>query len=209
MFRFITRTSLLGLLAALGAACAGPPPTVVKNTPPSNQSAATQPAAPAQSGAAQSGAVQFKAQDGWVTETPTSSMRAAQYRLPKADGDPEDASLIVFYFGQGQGGSTQANLERWMGQMEQPDGRPSSEKAKTESMTVNGMNVSLLDVGGRYTAEMTPGEGSRHDKPNYRMRAAVIETPRGPYFVKLVGPEKTVARWDQSFIGFVKSFEAK
>ena len=55
MFRFITRTSLLGLLAALGAACAGPPPTVVKNTPPSNQSAATQPAAPARLPGATSG----------------------------------------------------------------------------------------------------------------------------------------------------------
>jgi hypothetical protein len=152
--------------------------------------------------------VQFKAPEGWVAEQPTSSMRAAQYRLPKAEGDPEDASLIVFYFGPGQGGSVQANLERWMGQMEQPDGRPSSERAKTENMTLNGMNVTLLDVSGRFTAEMTPGEGARHDKPDYRMRAAVIETSKGPYFVKLVGPQKTVARWDQSFIDFVKSFKS-
>ncbi|HSE96841.1 MAG TPA: hypothetical protein VLD57_01135, partial [Blastocatellia bacterium] len=196
---------------SIGAACVGPPPTVVKNAPPPGQTSASQPApAPMQSGgAAASGSVTYKAQDGWVTETPSSSMRVAQYRLPKSEGDPEDASLVVFYFGQGQGGSTQANLERWMGQMEQPDGRPSSEKAKTDTMTVNGMNVSLLDVGGRYTAEMTPGEGARHDKPNYRMRAAVIETPRGPYFVKLVGPEKTIARWDESFLAFVRSFEAK
>lgn len=209
MFRFINRTGFLILLAAMSAACMGTPPTVIKNESASSRPAANQPAASPQPGAQSSGSVQFKAQEGWVTERPSSSMRAAQYRLPKAEGDPEDASLIVFYFGQGQGGSTQANLERWMSQMEQPDGRPSSEKAKTETMTVNGMNVSLLDVSGRYTAEMTPGEGTRHDKPDYRMRAAVIETPAGPYFAKLVGPQKTVARWDQSFIDFVKSFEAK
>ncbi|HWP43554.1 MAG TPA: hypothetical protein VNO14_09990 [Blastocatellia bacterium] len=204
MFRFINRASLLTVLAASGVACVGTPPTVIKNESPTSQPSASQPPA-----RPQSGSVEFKAQEGWVTETPTSSMRAAQYRLPKTEDDPEDASLVVFYFGPGQGGSTQANLERWISQMEQPDGRPSSERAKTENLTVNGMNVSLLDVSGRYTAEMVPGEGTRHNKPNYRMRAAVIETPAGPYFVKLVGPQKTVARWDESFIAFVKSFNVK
>jgi len=45
-----------------------------------------------QSNAPANGELHFKAPDGWVTEKPTSSMRAAQYKLPKADGDPEDAS---------------------------------------------------------------------------------------------------------------------
>jgi hypothetical protein len=41
------------------------------------------------------------------------------------------------------------------------------------------------------------------------MRAGVIETPKGAYFIKLVGPEKTVARWDQAFQEFVRSAEFK
>jgi hypothetical protein len=163
----------------------------------------------APSGASQSGAVTFKAPDGWTAQQPSSSMRVAQYRLPRAEGDAEDAELIVFYFGAGQGGSTRANLERWMGQMQQPDGRPSSEVAKTSNTTVNGMNVTLLDLTGLYSAEMTPGGGERHNKPNARMRAAVIETPKGAYFVKLVGPLSTVTRWDESFMSFIKSFEFK
>jgi hypothetical protein len=136
-------------------------------------------------------------------------MRAAQFVLPKAAGDTEDASLVLYYFGQGQGGSVQANLDRWVGQMQQPDGSSSKDKAKTETMKANGLNVTLLDVAGTYTAEMTPGAGDRQNKSNYRMRAAVIETPRGPYFIKLTGPTKTIAQWDSSFMSFVNSMEFK
>jgi hypothetical protein len=136
-------------------------------------------------------------------------MRVAQYQLPRAAGDAEDASLVVYYFGAGQGGSVEANLVRWTNQMEQPDGRPSSEKATTEKMTVNGLNVTLLDVTGTYRAELMPGQAARFNQPNYRLRAAVVETPAGPYFFKLVGPQKTVQRWDDSFMAFIKSSQYK
>ena len=72
--------------------------------------------------AAQKSELKFRVPAGWVEEERTSSMRVAQYKLPKAPGDTEDASLVLYYFGPGQGGSTTANIERWVGQMKQPDG---------------------------------------------------------------------------------------
>src|SRR6266550_4703098 len=60
------------------------------------------------------GDLKYKVPDGWVVEHPTSSMRAAQYRLPKAEADTEDAILVLYYFGQGQGGSAAANIDRWI-----------------------------------------------------------------------------------------------
>jgi len=131
-------------------------------------------------------------------------MRVSQYRLPHAEGDAEDASLVVYYFGQGQGGSVDANLERWAGQMGQ-----TMEKAQKQSMTVNGLSVTLLDVTGHYSADMTPGSAEKVDKPNSRLRAAVIETPNGPYFIKLVGSARTIGRWEQEFLSYVKSAEFK
>src|SRR5215217_6316035 len=95
-----------------------------------------------------SGELKFKVPEGWVVEKTTSSMRAAQYKLPKAAGDKEDGSLVLYYFGQGQGGATQANIDRWVNQMQQPDGRPSSESAKSETLTVNGLKVTAVDVSG-------------------------------------------------------------
>ena len=43
----------------------------------------------------------------------------------------------------------------------------------------------------------------------YRLRGAVVETPRGFYFAKLIGPEKTVGHWNEAFNDYVKSFEFK
>jgi len=162
-----------------------------------------------QSNSPASGEFHFKAPDGWMKEQTTSSMRVAQYKLPKAEGDPEDALLVVYYFGATQGGAVQANIDRWISQMLQPDGSASKDKAKTETSTVNGLKVTSVDVSGTYTAEMAPGSASAHNDANYRMRAAVVETPKGNYFLKLVGPAKTVSRWDQSATDFVKSFEFK
>jgi hypothetical protein len=185
---------LVAVLAALLVACSAPAPTVVsKNAAPASPSVST-------------GELQFKTPDGWASEAPSSSMRVAQYQLPAAEGDTEAASLVVSYFGAGQGGSVQANIDRWMGQIQQPNGGSSKEKAKTDTLTVNGMNVTLLDVTGAY-AGGDMGRAPAQGKGNYRMRAGVIETPKGAYFVKLVGPEKTVGKWDDSFIAFIKSAE--
>ena len=159
--------------------------------------------------AIESGELRFKTPDGWVAEKASSTMRVAQYKLPKADGDNEDASLVVYYFGATQGGSVQANIDRWISQMEQADGSAAKDKAKTETMVVNGLKVTTVDVTGTYTAEMAPGSGTFHNNANYRLRAAVVETPRGNYFAKLVGPEKTITRWNQSFVDYLKSFEFK
>ncbi|HJS25016.1 MAG TPA: hypothetical protein VJ751_11730 [Pyrinomonadaceae bacterium] len=153
--------------------------------------------------------LKFTVPPGWIEEERTSSMRVAQYRLPKAEGDTENGSVVLYYFGQGQGGSTAANIERWVGQMKQADSGSSKAVAREESFEVNGLKVTTVDVAGTYVAETTPGSGSFENKPGHRLLAAVVETPNGPYFLKLVGPEKTVARWNESFLGFLKSFEFK
>ena len=155
------------------------------------------------------GDLRFKAPDGWVTEKPSSAMRVAQYKLPKAEGDNEDASLVLYYFGASQGGSAQANIDRWISQIQQTDGSASKDRAKTETITVNGLKVTTVDVAGTYTAEMSPGSGTSHNDANYRLRAAVIETPKGNYFLKLVGPAKTLGRWEQAYADYLKSFEFK
>ena len=159
--------------------------------------------------ASQQASLKFTVPAGWVEEERSSSMRVAQYRLPKAAGDTEDASLVLYYFGQGQGGSTAANIERWIGQMQQADGSSSKDKAKEERLEAHGLKIATIDVGGTYVAETSPGSGTLLNKPGYRLRAAVVETPKGSYFVKLVGPEKTVSHWNDSFMSYLRSFEFK
>lgn len=152
------------------------------------------------------GTLAYVAPQGWQKQPVASSMRVAEFVLPRADGDIEDAQLVIYYFG-GSGGSVEANLQRWVGQMQQPDGKPSSAVATRETRTVNGLSVTLLDVSGTYVAETAPGSTDRHNKPNFRLRAGVVETANGPYFLKLTGPAKTIAKWDRAFNQFVASLK--
>lgn len=146
----------------------------------------------------------FTAPGEWKPIATSSSMRVAQWALPHVPGDTQDGELVVYYFG-GQGGSVEANIERWTGQMKQPDGRPSSAVMKRESRTINGLSVTLVDVSGTYVAEMSPGSSQLHNSPGFRMRAGVVETPNGPYFIKLVGPARTIAAFDRQFESFLSS----
>jgi hypothetical protein len=159
------------------------------------------------------GELRYKTPAGWQEEKPNSNMRVAQYKLPRAEGDGADAELVVYYFGQGQGGSRQANIDRWLNQMQQADGSPSKEKAKIENTTINGLAVTTVDVLGKYNGGMASPSASPGADPtdmsNYRMRAAIIETPKGSYFVKLTGPQNTVSRWDQAYKDYINSFEFK
>src|SRR4029453_7461005 len=114
-----------------------------------------------------SGDLKYKAPEGWVVEKPSSTMRVAQYKLPKTAGDTEDAVLVLYYFGERQGGTTQANIDRWIGQMQQPDGSASKDKSKSETLTINGLKVTTVDVSGTYVAETAPGSGTFTNNPGY------------------------------------------
>ena len=149
--------------------------------------------------------LKFDPPHDWISKPPASSMRVAEFALPKAAGDSEDATLTIFFFGASQGGNVQDNIDRWIGQMSQPDGRQSKDVAKTSSLTSHGLKISLVDVTGTYVAEMSPGSTEHFNKPGFRQRAGYIDTPGGPYFVKLLGPEKTVAKWNDSFEAFLKT----
>jgi hypothetical protein len=148
--------------------------------------------------------VTFTAPADWKSIPTSSSMRVAQYAVPRAAGDAADAELVVYYFG-GSGGTVDANIERWVAQMQQPDGRPSSAVLKRQSRTINGLKVTQVDVPGTYVAEVTPGSAQRHNSPNFHLRAAVIETSNGPYFIKLTGPAKTIAASEKAFETFLAS----
>lgn len=149
------------------------------------------PTAQALKGVAQAGGVSWTAPDGW-TQGPERAMRAATYRISAAAGDPEDAECAVFYFGVGQGGTVQANVDRWFSQFEQPDGQPSSKVAKVEEQTVNGLQVTIVSLSGTYLASGGPMAQQAAAKPGFHMLAAIVDAPQGPVFFKLTGPSKTV-----------------
>ena len=161
------------------------------------------PAAPAPSST-----LKYDMPQGWTRKPLSSSMRLADFVLPKVESDSEDATLTVYHF-PGSGGGVDANLERWVNQMTQPDNRPSKEVAKTSNLKSNDLAMTIIDLPGTYIAEKSPGSTERYNKPGFHLRAAVIEGKGGPYYVKVIGPEKTVAKWDASIQTFLKSLRVE
>jgi len=185
---------LLASVLALAGAC---------TSPADEPEPASQVAAPVADGSAAPTPapvpLSFPAQAEWIAEVPTSAMRKAQYRLP---GDSGEATLVVYHFGL-QAGSLEANLERWAGQFEQPDGGDSSARMTREERRVGELDVLLVDLAGTYVAETFPGSGERVREEGWRMLTAVIHTPQGPYYAKLVGPTQTVAAHAERFDAFL------
>lgn len=132
----------------------------------------------------------------WVSQEPGSEFRLAQYQVPTASGDQAASLFIVFHFGGGQGGGVEDNMRRWIGMLRQPDGSDSAAVAKRSVQSRGGLKISALDVSGTYMERPFPASPQATPRPGYRMLAAVVEiageNPEGPYFLRLVGPAKTV-----------------
>lgn len=149
--------------------------------------------------------LRYRIPTGWVRVPAPSDMRAAQYRVPGADG--ADAELVLFFFGRGQGGSADANLERWYAQFTQPDGRASRDAAVVTKRTVGALKVTSVDLAGTYSPTPMRVGSPADSQEGARMLAAVIEGEGGPWFLRLVGPAATVGAAKADFDGLVKSLE--
>jgi hypothetical protein len=126
-------------------------------------------------------------------------MRIATYAVPAAEGDTEQGECAVFYFGNEQGGGVDANIDRWVGQFENP-GVPS--RAAKE---VSGLKVTLVQVSGTYLSPGGPMMQSQGKKDNYRLYGAIVEAPQGAVFFKLTGPAKTVGTAEGEFNAMIES----
>jgi hypothetical protein len=142
---------------------------------------------------------------GWKTEA-ARPMRAATYSLTPAPGDRGVAECVVNYFGPGQGGSVEANIDRWKAQVLGPDGKPAP--AKVEKRIVRGFPVVAIDSAGAYTGLGGPMAASPKPVPGYRLLGAIVEGPKGTVFFKLTGPAKTVAEHEKNFNSLLASIQA-
>ena len=158
---------------------------------------AAQAAPPPARGAA--AGVRWKVPSRW-SEQPARQMRVATYTIPGAAG-AEAGECAVFYFGPGQGGSIEANVERWSKQFE---GTPAAQRT---SRRVAGIEVTEVSLGGVYLAPGGPSMQSQGKKPGYRLLGAIVGAPDGNVFFKLTGPEATVKAARADMQGLLDSIE--
>jgi hypothetical protein len=131
-------------------------------------------------------------------------MRAATYSITPAPGDRGVAECVVNYFGPGQGGSIEANVERWKGQVLGADGKPAAAKVTTRN--VRGIRITVVDSSGSYTGMGGPMAAGK-PVSGYRLLGAIAEGPGGNVFFKLTGPDKTIAAEQSRFEQLLSSLQ--
>jgi len=132
---------------------------------------------------------------------PSSAMRLATYLLPAARGDAERPELAVFWFGPSQGGSVDANVERWLAQFTPTPGDPKPTRSLTRIGT---LPVTLVKAAGTYSSGIGMGEGPPA-KSGFALRGAIAEGPDGEVFFKLTGPRRSVMAAGRDFDALVAS----
>jgi len=149
---------------------------------------------------ASDGNLKFTAPEGWVSK-PARAMISQLYTLPKVEGDSDDAEVTVSSLGTLV--PLQMNINRWCGQFGLTEGTTCADAVKKRSQEGTSHPTTIVELSGAYRDTMRPGP----NKPGFKMIAAEIVAGNRPWYVKMVGPEKTVAKWEEAFLKFVR--EAK
>jgi hypothetical protein len=148
----------------------------------------------------------------WKEETPSNKMRLMQFKLPKAEGDAEDAELVLFRFPGG--GSVQANLERQEKKFEIPAGKKAEDVIKTEKMKFGDkFEGAYQDIQGTLLKKFPPFDPNAKitKVTDYRQLYVVFEAKEGDatvlYSMTLLGPAKTVEKNKKAFDEWIKNFK--
>jgi hypothetical protein len=136
----------------------------------------------------------FQAPASWKSSPPTSSMRLAQLKVDPIEGDTYPAEMVVTAF-PGGAGSVEANLQRWQRMFKDKDGN----LPRIESKTVKGKNVEVVraETSGHYT----PAQFGRPEpeRPDARFLGAIIMADDVSYYIRMVGPNKTMIKLRPDF----------
>ena len=152
------------------------------------------------------GGLVFTAPAAWKSSAVTSEMRRAQLKLEPAKGDEQGAELVVFAF-SGNGGGVEANIARWEKTFKDKEG--STPKAETKKVKGKNVDVTRVELNGHYFPTNFPGRPKQPDLPNARLLGAIVITDTTGYFLRLVGPEKTVSGAKADFDKLIASMKSE
>jgi hypothetical protein len=136
----------------------------------------------------------------WVPEEVTSSMRLLQFAIP-GEGEAGSGQFVLYYFGPGQGGSVEANVERWRSQFSRPDG--AEVEAVVTPLEGSAMPATLVELEGSYARSVGMGQVGEV-LPDRMLLAGVVETPQGNLHPQLHGPAELVKGQREAFIAFLR-----
>jgi hypothetical protein len=142
----------------------------------------------------------FKAPAAWKKVAPSNAMRKAQFRIEPAKGDDTPGELSISSFGGG-GGGVKANIDRWRGQFKDKSG--SATEAEIKTTKGDNYEVTRVELSGTYTDPFSKAG----PQANYRLLGAIVSNDNSAFFIKLIGPDKTVLAAETGFDDLLKTIK--
>jgi hypothetical protein len=149
------------------------------------------------------GGLRFQAPASWKSRQPSSQMRLAQLQVDPGEGDDYTAELVVYAF-PGGAGTVEANLKRWQNLFKDDGGNP----PKIESKKVQGKNIEVTraETAGHYYPAQFGGR-PEPDRPDARLLGAIIMGDQASYYIRMVGPNKTMTKLRPDFDELLATIE--
>ena len=142
----------------------------------------------------------FTAPADWKQEKPSNSMRLTQFKLPKAEGEADDAELAFFAF-PGGSGTVKQNLDRQVAKFAE-EGRTE----KSEKIKVGTVEATYQDVSGSFKKKAFPMATDFTLVKGQRQLYVVFEGKDGKqYYATLLGGTATVEKHKKAFEEFLKA----
>jgi len=146
----------------------------------------------------------------WKTKTSPFKTRLHTFTVPKADGDERDAEVQIISFGKdNDGGGLAANIKRWKGMFDPPEGKTIDDVSKQDTFNAGPAKITTLDIQGTYLDKFPPFDPNAKTirRPDYRRINVFFDSEGGTFFIIFVGPAKTVAQNKKDFDNWLKGFK--
>jgi hypothetical protein len=144
--------------------------------------------------------------EGWK-EMRAGPMQLKNFTVPKAEGDEDPTTLTIFQFPGGVGG-LDANLKRWKGMIEPPEGKTTDDINKVTDFEVSKIKVTMCDATGTFLFKPNMSDPSNVvKKKNFRLINVYFPTDDKVYTIRLVGPAKSVAAAEKGLLEWLKNFK--
>jgi len=142
------------------------------------------------------GPLRFDRPESWQWVKPSGAFRTAQLEKKAPDG----TSLVITFsrFPAGEGGSVQANIDRWISQFTQTTGTP-----EVISHAGPGCPFTLVRILGTMKGGV-PG-GPPKDLPQALLRGGILEAEGELVMVKLAGPASAVRSGEKDFEALISA----
>ena len=144
------------------------------------------------------GRLQAENTHSWLRQSPSSSMRLAQYAITASGNSGE---LVVF---SGIGGTPQSNIERWSNQFKN---KPNPNTSLNWDLKTNNLDKKFVYLEGTFIKSDMRKNRALEEMENYSLLAAIVTGSHEPYYFKMTGPTKLIKSQKNTFESLIRSLK--